>query len=448
MTITRSVPRYDLVTLIVLAMALPLFLTPSSADGEAKVDLVTFGPGDALWSRFGHVGILVDNPGWGEELLFSYGYAPFGEPSFIWGYLRGQSRFQLVIEVWDDVVERYREMDRTIERQPLLLPRALRDELISKLVVNARPENREYVYDHLMDNCATRVRDLLDEVTKGALARAVSHHVPTETYRERTLYAASGQLYTLILLDLASGPNQETTVDGWAELFLPGPLRDAVAAAELEADGQSTPLAGPIEVIYARQGAPPQSGSPYLGRYVVVVWCLFIAVGLAVGGRLGGPRARRSAALVVWLSRWQLTLTALLWWLVGAALCVFVLISEVRELQWNENALLFWPSDVLLLVVSRRWKRDGAPWLGRWMRAYVVAHLVVIGILITWKLGGIMGQDNWAFVVASVLVFAGLLTVGSRPSRPEEQRGQTEQDGQDSQDTWDSPDDPAGSEAN
>lgn len=400
-------------------------LPAGRAHGQATVELITFGPGDDIWSRFGHVGILVAGPAWGEDLVFSYGYAPFGEPGFVWGYLRGTSRFQLVIERWEDVLERYGEMDRTIERQRLLLSPARRDELVGRLIVNARPENREYVYDHLYDNCSTRVRDLLDDVTGGAVSRATWQRSSAGTFRELTLRAASGRPDALILLDLLSGPNQETAVTGWAEMYLPAGLRDVVAAAEIEENGRRRLLAGPVEVVYARRGDPPQRGSPYLGRWLVLLWCLLLSVGLFLGRLLRKPPSSRLLRLAAWTVRWQWRLTVLPICILGMALFVFALISEVRELQWNENMLLFWPTDFVLLAVSGRWRRDGVPWMNRWLRVYLEAHLVVVAALVALKLGEVLKQDNWAFVIGTALLLTACVLL---PSRDRLELAQDEED--------------------
>ena len=402
------------VTVAIMAAMLCCTLSAKETQAQPAVELITFGPGDDIWSRFGHVGIRVTYPVWDEDLVFSYGYAPFGEPSFIWGYLRGTSRFALIIERWDDVLERYGEMDRTIVRQPLNLSASRRTELMNRLILNARPENREYVYDHLYDNCSTRVRDLLDDVTSGTLSRAAWYRDTASTYRDLTLRAGQGRVDALILLDLLSGPNQELPVDGWAQMYLPAALREVVAVAQVTENGRRAPLAGPIEVAYKRRGPPPQWGSRYLGRWVVLMWSCLLGAGLLFGRSLERPPSKRSRRFLGWMVRWQLRLTVIPVGVIGLALFVFALISEVRELQWNENALLFWPLDFALLAVSGRWRRHGVPWLNRWLRAYLWAHLAVVVALVAMKLLGVLQQDNWAFIGASALLFIGCVLLPTK----------------------------------
>jgi hypothetical protein len=44
--------------------------------------------------------------------------------------------------------------------------------LANSLRENARPENREYLYDYFRDNCSTRVRDAVDRAVGGRVRQA------------------------------------------------------------------------------------------------------------------------------------------------------------------------------------------------------------------------------------------------------------------------------------
>src|SRR3546814_6436594 len=52
---------------------------------------------------------------------------------------------------------------------------------------NLRPENRHYGYDYYIDNCATRVRDALNQALGGALKAQLAARPGGMTYRQQTL---------------------------------------------------------------------------------------------------------------------------------------------------------------------------------------------------------------------------------------------------------------------
>ena len=80
-------------------------------------------------------------------------------------------RYWVSVTRLEDTLASYRSQNRTIFAQRLVLTVEERRELIEKLRIAALPENKYYRYDYYRDNCSTRVRDLLDDVFDGALAR-------------------------------------------------------------------------------------------------------------------------------------------------------------------------------------------------------------------------------------------------------------------------------------
>jgi hypothetical protein len=387
-----------------LALIAALTVAPAAV-AEPIVELVTIGAGDAIWTRYGHTALRVHDPASGRDRVYNYGYAPFGEPSFIWHFLRGEAYFFLGVSSWTETLGDYRSENRTIELQRLHLTRAQTSELVQRLRWNARPENREFRYDHHLDNCSTRVRDLLDDVTQGALRRAVEGWDPDRSYRTYTLDGARGRLEVAIGMDILGGLSQERRVDGWAELYLPVYLQQAVAAAELEVDGETRPLAGPIEVVYQRRGPPALQGSRYRGRWVVVASGLVLALALILLGwlarRWGGVWPRLAGLLVL--------AVALFSGLVGVILAGLMAISRLPDFRWNENVLIFLPLDLALVGTAFRWLVLGRRWIGRWLRAYLDLRLVSLALLAVLKPIGLMPQDNWAF-----LAFMGVVIVGLR----------------------------------
>jgi len=57
----------------------------------------------------------------------------------------------------------YMHGNRTITEQILNLNTEQKQKLYDYLVWNEKPENRYYFYDYFFDNCATRVRDVVEK---------------------------------------------------------------------------------------------------------------------------------------------------------------------------------------------------------------------------------------------------------------------------------------------
>lgn len=53
----------------------------------------------------------------GFDRVYNYGVANFGDPDFIWGFLRGLSRYRLVVYPWYESVFSSIAEDRTLYRR-------------------------------------------------------------------------------------------------------------------------------------------------------------------------------------------------------------------------------------------------------------------------------------------------------------------------------------------
>jgi len=234
------------------------------------------------------------------------------------------------------------------------------------------------------------------------------------TYREEILAAGSGRVLALIAFDLVSGPHGEDRVGAWQLSFLPNRMRDILAVTENPALGEGTPLVASEEVLYRRKAAPAVGGSVRAGRYWVV------AIGAALGLFFGisGFTAWSTRRNVGWLSRLTglvLAPTAALFGLLGLALLPISLYSTGTIWISNQNAWLFFPLDLVLLIPAIRWIWTGRATLATWSRVYIDLRFLMIAI--GW-LGVVHPQENGAFALAVALTLAGLRTMPLKDAWP------------------------------
>lgn len=379
------------------------------ASAQLRVDLITVEPGEALWERFGHTAVRV----YGGELdtVYNFGSAPFFDPGFLWKFVRGEGEFMVVAEPYATTLARYRSADRTLLQQRLLLPNERLLELALRLQIAAQAPNNRYLYDQLYDNCATRVRDLINRVSKGALARAASRQRQRHRYRDDTLAAMAGHPIGHWALDLIGGRQQDLPVAGFNEMYLPLALRDRVSEAHFMADGHTGPLAAPADVVFRRRG-PALSRATQAARVVMLLLALALAsLALAFMRSRGGAKRRISAlsASLLWL--WS--------GLFGTLVVPLTLYSHVHNFSPNENAWLFWPSDLLLapflgLAIAR--ERGAGPVL----KLYLALKLLSLSVLLASKLVGLCVQQNAVFVCLAALFalpLAALVWPGLRLAR-------------------------------
>lgn len=376
---------------------------------DAVVELVEIGPGKALEKRFGHILLRVIDRASGRDDTYDFGVGPFDRPLFVLEAMMGRGMFSLRRSPAQVRFHQYWMEGREVVAQRLALTDAQVFDLRARLAVNLRPENRDYLYDHVLDNCATRLRDLIDAVSGGALRRAAEAMPPERTYRDDVRAAGSGWLPALIGYDWVAGRHGEDPIGGWERAFLPEHLAALVAAAENPALG--APLVASTEVLYARSGPPVTGGDVDAGRHLVLavgagLGALFAAAGLAArAGRLPLAAGRVVAGLA--------GATLLSSGLVGLVMLPMRLFSTGHIFSGNANAWLLVPFDWALLGPAAGWLRSGRPELGRVARGYLTLRLATVVLLLL----PIHTQQNGAFAAAAGCALAGLRCLPARRQR-------------------------------
>lgn len=131
---------------------------------SAKISLLTVGRADdELWQNFGHTAIRIKDSILGWDLVYNYGTFNFGadKNEFITKFIKRKLLYYESIDNFPEFEQMYREENRWIREQQLNLTQTEKQQLFEKLTVNAREENKYYIYDFLFDNCSTRPRDIV-----------------------------------------------------------------------------------------------------------------------------------------------------------------------------------------------------------------------------------------------------------------------------------------------
>ena len=309
-------------------------------ESPPTISLLTIGPGEIFFERFGHNAIVVRDPASGEVVAYNYGIFDFDQQDFLLNFARGRMRYRMAVDEVADDLAMYRDEGREITEQRLALAPEQARVLVEYLEWNARPENTQYRYDYFEANCSTRVRDALDRALGGALHAQTEGRSRGFTWRLDALRLMAPEPALMLLIDLGLGPYADQRIDYWQESFVPSTLRDVVAGAKLAESGD-TPFAEAPVVLARGQVAQPPELPPDLR------WP-FLLLGVALGGALAWLGASLRAS-----RRVPLALFALVFELfcgVGGLLLVFLWFGTEHRAAWrNENLLLLDPLCLALL---------------------------------------------------------------------------------------------------
>lgn len=324
--------------------------------GEPGIKLVTMGVGSLIWERHGHIALCSCSPDLRENACYNYGIGDFHDPlNMVWGFFRGTDSFWVGKQDPLGMIYVYQNADRTVWVQDLPLSGEQQENILRKLEFDIREENKHYSYDHFWDNCTTRVRDILDEATGGALS---SMKMPTDgrTYRDLAREGFYGMRIPLLATDFAMGRVTDREPTYYERMFLPDYLREAVRVK----------WGAEPRVVYERKGPPPAKDGPS-GRILLTL--VFLALTAPAWlSRLFG-RFQRTG---MWIAVLPPVLFGLVFWFLA-------IISPLPYVRWNETCLALVPFDLLLVLLSARARTLYAR--GRVVMLGLVALLLVIGVL-------------------------------------------------------------------
>lgn len=321
--------------------------TPGQPGESLEIALVTVGPGQVYWERFGHDAILVRDAATGEETLYNYGIFDFTESNFFLNFIRGQMRYRIVGAPAREDLAQYLPEKRWIDVQALNLSPPQRVALRDFLEWNARPENAFYHYDYFVENCATKVRDALDDALGGALKRATVSRSRGYTFRMHALRLTAADFWLATGIHAGLGPYADRGVSLWEEMFVPMELARHVRDVRVKDDaGNDVPLVASERRI-AEAGFPDPSDVPprWLAGYAIAGVAIALLLLLAARGRSAVARfAFASGAAAI----------SLVAGLGGLVLLGLWLLTTHQSAWANENLLLFSPLALLLLPAAFR----------------------------------------------------------------------------------------------
>ena len=336
------------------------------------VSLLTISSGDPIYSWFGHAAFLVTTPE-GRNITFDYGTFSFDDEDFFVNFAFGRLWFVCCSTYAEYELRAINADGRGVSQVILPLTAAQKKAIIGFLNSNVRGENRIYLYHHYRDNCATRLRDIIDYATGGQF-KAWAQAQAGSSFRSQASRALSRNHFVLWALDFLQGGNIDRDATLWDEMFLPEILEDAVvryfSLERTSVDGSTSPFV-PM----------PEKACSNIGFSIIM--------GLVLGG-IGAALVLcgREKAFGIYSGTVEVVFGLL------GTLLLFMMVFTNHDVTWmNENILFVNPVLFVLAVLSFR-RSPRARTLSR-------IFLCVIALLAVLKavLSGIFIQANWPVII-------------------------------------------------
>ena len=304
----------------------------------ARVSLITCGPGEALFEAFGHAALRVHDPLRGRDVVYNYGLFDFNQPNFYLNFARGNLLYRLGKADFNQFLYAYQYDNRWVKEQVLALTPAERQQLYTLLEINNLPQNQEYYYDYIFDNCATRPRDVIEQVLGGQLSYRY-HYADTLHYTLRDLidrYLTHDPRHAWgdLGIDLGLGADIDRAATPHEYTYQPEFLADALATATVKrANGAPMPLVE--ETFLLNEAAPRAPPAPPFPSPTLFFWAVFV-----VAAGLTWLEWRRGRRYGTWADVVLFTAVGLL----GSLVVFLWFFTNHTAAAHNWNLLWAWPA--------------------------------------------------------------------------------------------------------
>lgn len=386
-----------LISLLLLSV-IPLSATPQHSDNilhqpndTLRISLITCDPGPDVYQIFGHSAIRVTNSGtFPFDYAFNYGIFSFTD-DFVFKFVKGETDYILGVYDFDDFMIDYVLRESSVYEQELNLTPIEKAILLDALIVNAQPQNREYRYNFLYDNCATRPRDMIEKVTAYCQETMQwNNNNPQPTFRDIIHHYGTNYSWLLFGIDLALGHELDRKATWQEQMFIPLILQEACNKAQITAaDGTTRPLVTQETTVY-KSGIipilPPTAW--YLSPLFVTLLLLLITI------------------YITWhdirhhtLSKWYDAIINALFFIMSLIIYFLVLCSVHPATDININALWLTPLSVLPLALI---------WSNRTHKILYIYYIIHLVLLVAFVTLAVCGLQQINIAVYPLILLTGI----------------------------------------
>ncbi|MBT8287506.1 MAG: DUF4105 domain-containing protein [Bacteroidia bacterium] len=224
--------RIYLVFLCLILNPLNLQSQQRMLSDQAEISVLTVGPGKNLNDVFGHNGFRIKDKVRGIDVVFNYGVYDFEAPNFYLKFAQGKLNYMIGLNYYEDFYNLYNYQNRTISEQVLNLSQDEKQRIFNFLSENYKPENRFYLYDFFYDNCATKMRDVLETVLPQDLNFKTPDSFEGRTFRQLIHEHVNRNGWGSFGIDLALGSVIDKEATPREFMFLPKYIHSFLDVAE------------------------------------------------------------------------------------------------------------------------------------------------------------------------------------------------------------------------
>ena len=372
--------KIKLVSLLCFLCAGFLFAQQIKLSSNSEVSVLTVGPGKSLNDAFGHNAFRIKDRTNGIDVTYGYGEYDFDAPNFYLKFARGKLNYLISRHNYSDFINHYVRYNRTVKEQVLNFSNDEKQALFEYLENNYKPENRRYLYDFFYDNCATRIRDVSQTVTKNSIIFNTPSDLSPKTFRDLIYEHVNKNTWGSFGIDLALGSVIDQNATPNEYMFLPKYINEFFANASYN---DSNSLVKPSRTVFEKKPENESSLfilSPLFVLGIFAILILFITY-----------KDKKNDTRSKWLDTSLMVITTLI------GIIIFLLWFATDHSATANNYNLLWAFPLNIILVSQLLKDKVKPWVKGYLK-----FLIIMLCLMT--LHWIIGVQVFAIALIPMLV--------------------------------------------
>jgi len=330
-----------------------------------RISLLTCSPGEDLYSIWGHSALRVVDRSANKDIIYNYGTFDFDDPAFYSKFTRGKLLYFVSVQKFENFLEEYQYYQRGITEQVLDLSCSEKVKLVSALQENAKEENKYYTYDFIVDNCTTRLRDIVFKNANTVTTRDIRSDEKI-TFRNliHKYLDSSYQYWSKLGIDILLGTPLDKKLTNNEAMFLPDYLLKGFDSTSISNVNYSRPLVSEKREILKPALSKPKS--TIFTPLVVFAIILVLILALSFASNAG---------------KFLSVFDFMLFFLTGA-LGIFLMFmwfgTDHPECKNNFNIAWALPSHfVVIFFMFRR---------SRWLKYYFfINSMILVLLLVLWQ---------------------------------------------------------------
>lgn len=249
-----------------------------AAEEHKEVYLLTCAPGSESYSIYGHSALRIVDSTINFDKVYNWGVFDFDTPNFVLKFARGRLDYMLAVYSYNSFLREYFSEERTVYSQLINMDSTEIARLELLLEENLKEENLYYRYDFLHDNCATRIKDILEDVYDVSLKYPDENQDDLSTFRLR-LGEYQGDLPWLDAgVNLLVGSPGDNNCGFNESMFLPDYLMWNLSRARIEKGNTIVMLLEPATTVFEFPGEERHIRLVYQPWFILSLLSLVIII--------------------------------------------------------------------------------------------------------------------------------------------------------------------------